>query len=94
MLEIEILGDQYIRLAGQFDASQVDHALAALNQIETSCTVDLQGLSYISSAGLAVLLETQQRLSEDGQALRLSGLSPHVRMVFEIAGFDHIFEIS
>lgn len=94
MLEIEFVDEQRIRLAGEFDASQVDRALAAFGRVHSTCLVDMEALSYISSAGLSVLLETQQRLVERGHALRLSGLSRHVRMVFEIAGFTHIFEIT
>lgn len=94
MLEIDFVGDSHVRLVGEFDASQVDHAQASFREIRSSCQVDLEGLSYISSAGLSVLLETQQRLAERNHALKLSGLRPHVRMVFDIAGFNHIFEIT
>ena len=93
MLEIEFVHDTYIRLLGEFDASQVARAEKVFKEIRSSCQVDMEGLSYISSAGLGVLLETQQRLAGSGHALRLSGLSRHIRMVFDIAGFSHIFEI-
>jgi anti-anti-sigma factor len=94
MFDIQVLGNEGIRLSGRFDASQAEKALAAFNKVETSCDVDFQGVDYISSAGLGVLLETQQRLSESGHALRLVGMNPHVRLVFEYAGFDHIFDIA
>jgi len=94
MLEIEVLGNGEIRLTGQFNASQVDRVRQALKDVKASCALDLSGMSYISSAGLGLLLETQQRLSQDGHALHLSGLNPHVRLVFEIAGFDQIFDIT
>ena len=93
MLEIERISSTEIKLAGFFDASQADKASEVFDTIEGSTTVRFDGLDYISSAGLSVILYTQQRLSQDGGALRLVGMNPHVRLVFEYAGFDQVFEI-
>jgi anti-anti-sigma regulatory factor len=41
-----------------------------------------------------VLLATQQRLWENGGEILLTGMTPHVKMVFELAGFDSVFKIS
>jgi anti-sigma B factor antagonist len=56
-------------------------------------TLDCSGLEYISSAGLGVLLKTQKRLMAADGKLRLSGVSRHLRDIFEYSGFDQIFEI-
>jgi anti-sigma B factor antagonist len=55
--------------------------------------VDFQNLDYISSAGLGVLLATQQRLKKGGKAIKLVHMNRMVRDVFKIARFDLIFEI-
>ncbi len=85
--------DGRIRLAGRFDASQTDRARAVFRELTTSCTVDLQELEYVSSAGLAVLLETQKRLMADGHGLTLVKMPEHIRLVFDYARFDSLFEI-
>ena len=59
----------------------------------TTGTVHFDRLDYISSAGLSVLLHTQQRLAASGHGLRLAGMNPHVRLVFEYAGLDSVFPI-
>lgn len=93
MFEIDRISESEIRLAGHFDASQQETASAIFEQVTTSLTVLFDELDYISSAGLSILLYTQQRLSEVGGTLKLTGMNPHVRLVFEYAGFDQIFEI-
>jgi anti-sigma B factor antagonist len=93
MLEITRGDNGIIRLEGRFDASQVDSARAFFDGITESSTLDFADLAYISSAGLGVLFATQKRLVDGGQALTLVNLSPHIREIFQIAGFDNIFEI-
>lgn len=92
MLQIERDADG-VRLAGRFDAGQVETANQVFDTVETSVEVRCDALDYISSAGLSVLLHTQQRLSRAGHGLRLSGLNPHIRLVFEYAGLTDIFAI-
>lgn len=82
-----------VRLQGRLDASQVEAARSELDRIHASCTVDFGKLDYIASAGLGVLFATQKRLMDAGEALTLANLSPHIREIFQIAGFNHIFEI-
>jgi anti-anti-sigma factor len=91
-LELLRSGDE-IQLSGTFDASQAVKAEEVFDALVESCTVDMKGLDYISSAGLSVLLKTQKRLHDEGAGLRLKNLSPHIADVFRYAGFDMIFEI-
>jgi anti-anti-sigma regulatory factor len=37
---------------------------------------------------------TQKKLVDSGGGLTLINLSPHIREIFQIAGFDNIFEIA
>jgi anti-sigma B factor antagonist len=94
MFEIERIDKDTVHLHGRFDAAQVARAAEVLEQISESCVVDFAKLSYISSAGLGLLFATQKRLVDGGAALTLINLNPHIREIFSIAGFDHIFEIS
>ncbi len=94
MLEITRDDQSTVHLKGRMDASQADTAHEVMDGIDGTWTVDFSGLEYISSAGLKVLLATQQRLWEDGGEILLTGMTPHVKMVFELAGYDSVFKIS
>ena len=93
MFDIKEAGGGRIELHGRLDASQTDRAREILNAVNESCIIDFGALDYISSAGLGVLLGAQKRLAESGKALKLVNLNRHIRELFHIAGFDHIFEI-
>ena len=94
MFEIKRAENGTISLHGRFDASQVDSARTVFNQVTESCDVDFAELSYISSAGLGLLFSTQKKLVDSGGGLTLINLSPHIREIFQIAGFDNIFDIA
>lgn len=55
--------------------------------------VDLSGVSYIDSSGLAVFIEALQRTQGYGGKLALCGLTPSVRAIFDIARLNQIFDI-
>lgn len=80
-------------IAGRLDAAQSPAAQAFLDGLNGPVTLDCTRLEYISSAGLGVLLKTQKRLMASNAKLRLTGLSRHLRDIFQYSGFDRIFEI-
>jgi anti-anti-sigma factor len=55
--------------------------------------LDLARISYVSSAGLRVLLALAKKLDGDIGTLRLAALNASVRQVFDIAGFTSLFDI-
>lgn len=82
-----------IQVSGRFDASQVEKAEAVLDRISATTYVDMKDLDYISSAGLGILLKTQQRLKQSGHSIILKNMNKMVRDVFRIARFDMVFKI-
>jgi anti-anti-sigma factor len=93
MLAIEYGQDGVVLLAGRLDAAQSPAAQSFLDKVQGIVTLDCNGLEYISSAGLGVLLKTQKRLMASSGKLRLVGLKPHLRDIFTYSGFDQLFEI-
>jgi len=93
MFSITVNDKGVILLTGRLDAAQVDKAREVFAALEVSAVVDFKELDYISSAGLGVLLATQQRLKKGGNAIKLVNMNRMVRDVFKIARFDLIFEI-
>ena len=55
--------------------------------------VDLTCCSFLDSRGLTALLATRKRLGNSDRSLGLVLSNPNVLKVFQITGFDQIFEI-
>ena len=58
-----------------------------------SMVLDFEGLSYISSAGLRVVLLVAKTLQQKSAKLAVCSLSDSIREVFEISGFDKIVPV-
>ena len=59
----------------------------------TNLVVDLEGVEYMSSAGLRELVTALKRVKQDGGDLRLCNPSERVREVLDLAGLSSIFAI-
>ncbi len=55
--------------------------------------VDLSGVQYMDSSGVATLVEGLQRTREYGGQFKLAGLAPAIRDVFRFARLEKVFEI-
>lgn len=55
--------------------------------------IDLSKVRYIDSSGLALLIETLQRVQAYGGTFGIFGLSESVRAIFHIACLDQVFRI-
>jgi len=60
---------------------------------EKKVLIDLSGVTYIDSSGLATLIEMFQRLKKIGGKLRLSSMNEKVKNVFEITKLYKLFEV-
>ncbi len=81
--------------SGRIDSTTsdtLDQALSrALEGGERRIVVDFARVSYISSAGLRVLLVAAKKLRAERGALVLCALGEPVRQVFDLAGFLPLF---
>lgn len=93
MFEIRQTSDGRVELEGRFDASQELKAGEILDNLSGSTVVDFKELKYIASAGLGILLRAQKRLMGQGHSLKIININPHIREIFEMAGFDRIFQL-
>lgn len=91
----ELKGDVLVVTAtGRIDsntAPELEAVLPARIESHGATVVDLGRVSYVSSAGLRVLLKGAKAAKATGHRLVLAGLSPSVREVFDISGFTSIF---
>lgn len=58
-----------------------------------SVVVDLSGVSYIDSSGIASLVEALQHARHKQLHLRLAGIAPTVMQVFKLTRLDSVFSI-
>lgn len=91
--EIERVADDRFELRGRFDASREAHVRGVFDQIERSCVLDFEELTYISSAGLGLLVALQLRLDDEGHEVTLTNVNPHIRELLRLAGLDSIFSV-
>ena len=83
-------------LEGRLDAAGAPQREAELRrELEhaTELVFDFSGISYISSAGLRVLLLAQKRMNTQGR-MRLEHVNEAVMDILEITGFIDIFYIA
>ena len=76
------------------NAREFDDALqAAISERDSALIMDLEALSYISSAGLRVLLTVAKTLQKRDGKFVVCSLSDPIKEVFEISGFDQIIPV-
>ena len=84
-----------VALEGRLDtttAPELETALKSALDGVTELVMDLQDLSYISSAGLRVLLSAQKTMNRQGD-MRVIHVSGDVMEIFEVTGFSEILTI-
>lgn len=85
-----------LRLEGRLDTISSPAAQESLLQIAgeyETIELNFSELSYISSAGLRVLLMLQKQVNRTGGQLCLTNVKPAIMEVFEMTGFSGILYI-
>jgi anti-sigma B factor antagonist len=90
-------GVYVIRVEGEVDMSNSPDVrnviLPTFQKSPSHVVVDLSGVSYIDSSGIATLVEGYQLARAGGGRLTLAGMSSGVEAVFELAYLKDVFEI-
>ena len=77
-------------VTGRLGAPTSARLASALDEIVAAghcrLLIDVSGVDYLSSAGLAVIEQTAARLKDSGGILVLCGLQEPVRVSFEVSG--------
>lgn len=91
----EIDGKYVITLEGRLDtaaADQTDKELSVLNeQPGRDIIFDCEGLEYISSSGLRILLNVRKHATDNQVTIR--NLNDDVLHIFQMTGFNNLFNI-
>jgi anti-sigma B factor antagonist len=95
----EALAGQVYRVApqGRLDAVTVPALEAAideqLNARHFRLVIDLSAVAYMSSSGLRALLRARRQAQGGGGDVALCGMNERVTEVFEMIGFNSLFQI-
>lgn len=54
--------------------------------------VDMQGVSFMDSSGIGVLIGRYRTLSRSGGRMAVCNMSPHVERIFQLSGLQRIIE--
>ena len=66
---------------------------AAISPEDERMVLDCAGISYVSSAGLRVVLLLAKTLQKQNAKMGVCSLSDSIREIFEISGFDRIIPV-
>lgn len=89
-------GITVIALMGSLDAMTAEEAQSAiqkqLNKEHVNLVINLDGLEFLSSAGMRVLLSSLQTVRTKGGDLRLAGGSDNIKRTLNFSGFTKIMK--
>jgi len=87
-------GITVIGIIGDLDGSSSETAQKEISEnITPGCSLvfNMEKCTFISSAGLRVLLMSAKHIKRENGEGALAGLSGDIKDVMEMTGFDHIF---
>ena len=95
--EVTALEEAVIHVKGEIDMNTSPKLRDLLKSSEAQrmkkVTVDLSGVTYMDSSGIATLVEMLKTLTAKKGRLILKAMKPEVKAVFEIAHLTEVFEI-
>lgn len=84
-----------VKVEGRLDtatAPALEEELAEVLEEAEELVFDLEGLEYMSSAGLRILLATQKKMTLKG-GMKVVNVNDVIREIFDITGFSDILTI-
>ncbi len=86
-----------IKLSGRFDAEAAAFVKAQIanlvNEQHPNLIIDMSQVNFVDSLGLAALVSGLKLCRKNQGVLKLTGLQPNVRLLFEITRLDQAFEL-
>jgi anti-anti-sigma factor len=71
----------------------VKEVVKQLVSTTSAVVVNLDGVSYIDSQGLSLLLDIHMSLRNRGGEMRLAGVNPVIRDLFQLANLRDVFDV-
>lgn len=95
---IEQLEDKYfVTLEGELDTAAAVDVEKTLQPLYTAngkdVIIDCEGLEYIASSGLRILISILKGAKAGGSKVVLKNMNEDIKSVFKLTGFINIFEV-
>ena len=95
---IEQLEDKYlVTLEGELDTAAAADVEKTLQPLYTTSgkdvIIDCEGLEYIASSGLRILISILKGAKAGGSKVVLKDMNEDIKSVFKLTGFINIFEV-
>lgn len=91
-----VRGIVVLAVVGEIDAANVAHLRSCLDDLlvkgEHNFVIDLTDVSFMDSSGLATLVQLFKRVRIGQGDVRLCGMQPKVKRVFELIRLDRVFD--
>lgn len=84
-----------LTIAGRVDtqtSGNLESAIKGITPDITKLVLDMEGLEYISSSGLRVILMAQKMMNKQGEMI-LTNVKAEIYEIFDITGFSDILTI-
>ena len=65
-----------------------------MNDAGKQIILDFTKLNYIASSGMRMLLMLNKKAREKGGSVTIKGMSEDILQIFQMVGFDNIFNIN
>jgi anti-anti-sigma factor len=86
-----------LQLAGEVDMASVPLLHETYGEVcgesGSGLIIDLSGVTFLDSSGLAILISIHEELEARGAQLTILAPTPPVRRLFGLTGLDSVFEI-
>ena len=93
----EVQGTPVVELEGEVDlstsASFKETVYQVIDSGKRDIVIDLDGLDFMDSTGLGVLVAVLKKISLEGGSIRLVCSKRSILKVFRITGLDKVFDI-
>jgi anti-sigma B factor antagonist len=95
--ESTLEGIQVLRISGYLDGHtfvELERRLESMVKAgKVRVVIDLDGLTYIASAGVGVFINAQHQMQKAKGSLQLANAGASIREIFSILGLEAIFKI-
>lgn len=90
-------GVKVLQIFGKLDTGTAPELEIEINDLIENgffnILLDFQGLDFIASTGLRVILSTGKTLAKNGSEIKLCGFNETVEEIFTMSGFEDMFKI-
>lgn len=88
-----------IYFAGELDQHEARNAVRSIDELldeylPRDCVLDLSGLSFMDSSGIALIVRVNRRMKEEGGRAWIENPAPQPRRVIDAAGIDRLIPVA